>query len=101
MAAPHLEIYLEVHKIMSEELTIAIGNAKPSSILGAHELWTNHLPSHLLKRASQIMEAIAEATYQLAEGIAPEEGRGMCGIAKALKYKWQVHCPMHHSFGVV
>lgn len=47
------------------------------------------------------MDAIVEATYQLTEGIALEEGRCICGIAKALKYKWQVHCPMHHSFGVV
>lgn len=31
LAAPHLEI-------SSEELTIVIGNAKPSSILGPHEI---------------------------------------------------------------
>ena len=72
-----LQVYLEVQKVVHNEIMYSFQNASGDSPLGEREEWSNHLGSRLLDQAFKIEQSVTEAAYQMTPSY-PGVGQGRC-----------------------
>ena len=78
-----LATYLEVSRVMNEEITCAISGASPTSRMGQLYKWNGELQTELFRKVSQIHHEIGSHITDYSD---PEVGRCVCSAVKILRF---------------
>ena len=93
-----LGVYIEVSRVMNEEIDHAISGASPKSRVGQLKLWNGELPAEILHKVAVIQQDVASAAYHTTNYSNPEVGRCMCSALKILRFGWHQDPIPHPSF---
>ena len=99
-ACDMLTAYIEVAKVMKEEVIMSVVNCSSSSSLGKLNIWTNELPSKVLRSASDVFISVATSSLQHTKDLDVRNctGRCQCGGVRVLKFVWKPGCDSMPSF---
>ena len=93
-----LQTLLDVQQVVHQEVLNSFEYTLQDSTLGQVELWTNHLPSTLIRQAIVLERRVSEAAFQMTPSYQEGNGRCRCGGVKSLKFKWKQNPLDHPSF---
>ena len=94
-----LGIYLEVSRVMNEEIDHMISGASPKSQVGQLKQWNGELPAEIIHKVATIQHEIASAAYHSTNYSNPEVGRCACSALKILqRFEWHQDLIPHPSF---
>ena len=93
-----LGIYLEVSRVLNEEIDHAISGASPKSRVGQLKLWNGELPAEIIHKVATVQHEIASAAYHSTNYSNPEVGHCTCSAVKILRFGWHQDPIPHPSF---
>ena len=91
-------IYLEVSRVMNEEIDHAISGASPKSRVGQLKLWNGELPAEIIHKVAVIQHEVASAAYHSTNYSNPEVGHCTYSALKILRFGWHQDPIPHPSF---
>ena len=97
-ASTKLAAFVEVSKMMTEEVRITLTNVDRKTELGKVLAWSNDLQSKVVHSCGTLWSEIGKSALQQTPDAEAFSGRGRCrcGSSKALKCSW--HGGVHPSF---
>ena len=93
-----IAIYLEVSRVMNEEITHAISGASPSSRIGQLYKWNGELQTEILRKVALIHREVGSAAFHITDYSDPEVGHCVCSAVKILRFGWHADLIPHPSF---
>lgn len=89
-----LTAYIEVAKVIKEEVVMSVVNCSSSSSLGKLNVRTNELTSKVLRSASDVFVSVATSSLQHTKdlNVGNSTGHCQCGGVRVLKFVWKPGC---------